>query len=235
MCRTTRLAAVAALLAAAGPARAGFITLSSGSGGIGAPDPNVWVQGSATPTGPSSGWSLARPVAVVPHPAWTSANINALWISPTASGSGPQGGYEYFVEFALPDDVASVSLSVAWRNDDLSTPMLNGQLFTAQVLYGHTGPGSFADPTPATFTGDVTGLTHAGTNRLSFLVGNAALGNNPTGLQFEATVTYSVRPVPAPPGLVLAASGILGVALAGVVRKPLARPVAPRQPPPGNR
>src|SRR5262249_31855014 len=108
------------------------LSFRSGDGGLGAPDPNVWVQGSATPAGPSSGWALAHPFAVVPDPAWTSANINALWISPTLSAWGPQAGYEYFVDFVLPQEVEAVSVSLKWRADDLSTPTFNGQLFTPQ-------------------------------------------------------------------------------------------------------
>jgi hypothetical protein len=75
------------------------------------------------------------------------------------------------------------------------------------------------DPTPATFTGDVTALARSGTNRLSFLVGNANIGTNPTGLQFHATLTYEVSAVPAPGGLTLTAVGIVCLTGIGIRRR----------------
>jgi hypothetical protein len=175
------------------------LNLQSGNGSIGQPDALVQVQGSATPFMASSGFPLQDAFVVSPFYLWTTAGIAAPWVSPALNTVCLRGGYEYFETFVLPANVASATLGLTWRSDDISAPLLNGNDLAGGQTWGsaENQPGHFAYPTPATFTSDVTALVNPGVNRLSFLVGNADTGgDNPTGLQFTANLTYTVVPEP---------------------------------------
>jgi hypothetical protein len=200
--KSTFLAVACSLVLARAGSQVFTINISTGNGLIGQRDSLILVQGSSWSTVPNSGLSLESPFVVSTPSYWADYGIPAHWVSPTAAGYGAPGGYEYFVDFTLPQNVTNVTLSISWRADDVENALLNGTKYSN--LDGSTGPGGFNN-VPATFTGDVTALVNLGTNELSFQVNNANPGgDNPTGLQFAATIGYEVAQVPEPTALELA-------------------------------
>jgi len=55
----------------------------------------------------------------VPTPGyWGDLGGGTFWICSAPDGFDVPGGYEYFTEFALPDDLVGAALDVMWRGDD---------------------------------------------------------------------------------------------------------------------
>lgn len=184
------------LLTASAALGYGSIHLQSGNGYSGGPDSSVKVVGAylANP-GFSSDVPLHNAYVTDTLSSWTDVGINAQWVSTDVSGWGPRGGYKYYTTFTLPSTVASATILVSFRADDVVYPLLNGIDFTGFSQVGG-GPGSSGIFTPASYQVDISNLVHPGENELSFMVANVAganVGNNPTGLQFQANISYTTE------------------------------------------
>jgi hypothetical protein len=186
---------------------------------MGIPAPDFGLLSGITPEyGINSGVPLSYAYVVAPLTAWTSANIDALWISAISSSNGAPGGYEYFTSFNIPTIVKSANLALKYRADDLALPQLNGVSLPNLNLTSHSydeigfSIGGFGNITPASYAYDITNLVHPGNNTLSFIISNLDTGGlNPTGLQFSANITYDTTPTPIPPTFLLMGSGLVGL------------------------
>jgi hypothetical protein len=196
----------AALACLAAPAAAqNTLTFHSGNGVIGGNDSLIQVQGSstATPFNDNSGQALEQAILVAPDPLWQPAIAGSTWISSSGNRYAHTGSYEYFLNFTLPADTTSASITVQWAADDAGFLLINNQFVT-----GATSPGYYVITTS---TADISSLVQGGVNRLSFGVDNGAptLPNpNPTGLDFTATIIASA---PEPSGYAALGMGALGV------------------------
>lgn len=173
--------AVVVLAAAVSPASAASITIQSGNGAIGSPDPAVQVVADSF-----SGNGEPRPATIVStHPAWALPLSPSKWVSHSSSAAGGESS-TYQTTFTLPAGATSRTLSVTLHADNRAIVSLNGTVFGSQP----TGcPFENFQGSPDTFstsTGFVEGL-----NTLTIVVENpSACGSGPTGLNFVATVTY---------------------------------------------
>jgi hypothetical protein len=174
---------VAALAAAACGATS---TLVLRSGSVPDQDEQVWVRGSASVRASlqSSGLPLQHPYIVDTPSYWGEVGGGVFWLSPSPDTSAAPGGYEYYTEFTLPDDVATATLDVMWRGDDWAALAINGRRL----------PGiGFAPPTafPSILHTDLAPFVQKGVNQMSFFIENAFTTRNPTGLAFLASITHT--------------------------------------------
>jgi thrombospondin type 3 repeat protein len=178
------LLTAAILAAGAAPASADTITIVSGNGPVGGPDPAVQV--------------VADPydVTIEPRPAtivgaccdWAAPVAGSGWILPYRSG--PFFSFAtYRASFTLPAGALNPSISLTLLADNGAAVRLNDSEFAAQGC----DPSNYFGPaqTYATSSGFVTG-----SNTLTFDVSNSLdCGGGPTGLDFVATVTYDLPDV----------------------------------------
>ena len=178
-------------------AAAATISLISGNGSIGSPDPNVTVTDSCT--------GVTTNATIVPPYSdsggyWIDPISGSQWVSVNAGSHGCNGTYQ--ATFMLPAIAISPSLSVTELADNSTNVSLNGnQPFITGNVPGQCEVAQDGPPVTGTTT---SGLV-PGVNTLTFNVDNclAGYGVNPTGLDFVATVTFSgsgpAPPPPAPP------------------------------------
>lgn len=161
-------------------------------------DPHYILAVSADPNFPgpnaiviSNAWPIAAGT-------WALNGPNSAWIAPQADQSGTtypdgtyggnaEGDYTYETSFNLTNqDLSRVFISGAWATDNAGTDILvNG------VSSGNTN-GSFAVLTPFILTA-ANGLTN-GPNILDFLVYNAPVTPNPTGLRVDLRLLSTITP-----------------------------------------
>ena len=168
-------------------ASATTITLITGTGPVGSLDPNVTVTDSCAGT-------PQQATIVAPWPAWTNPIGTSQWDSVNASYVGCNGIYQ--ATFTLPPNAASPSLSVTTFADNSTNVSLNGnQPFIVGNVSGQCETDYAGSPLSGlTSTGFV-----AGVNTLTFDLNNCypqdgENSNNPTGLDFVATVSYNLDP-----------------------------------------
>ena len=171
-------------------ASAATISVVSGNGPIGAPDPNVTVTDSCAGT-------TTQATIVPPYSDsggyWIDPISGSQWDSVNAGSHGCNGTYQ--MTFTLPADAVSPSLTVTELADNSTNVSVNGnQPFITgnvpgQCVHAYDGPPAMG----TTASGLVPGI-----NTLTFNVDNCypAAGVNPTGLDFVATVTYSAGAAP---------------------------------------
>ncbi len=166
-----------------GPAQLGFVTLKSGNIDR---DLQVWVQGvrDVQPGWPSADFPLQHPFVINTPGYWGDLGGSAFWLCPLTDSTGPDGGYEYYFDFNLPDNARSPAIDLQWRGNDFAIPAVNGKRLQGQ---GEFRP----NHAPSTLHANLTPYTHSGPNRLSFFVWNAPFGFSPTGVVFNAIITYN--------------------------------------------
>ena len=177
----TALSTAVALAVGVAPASADTITIVSGNGPVGGPDPAVQVIADSAAS------------TIEPRPAhiigvccdWAPPVAGSQWVTPGGEGRGFSSS-TYQTTFTLPVGAVNPSISVTVLADNAATVRLNGTVFAAQgcEASNYFGPAQ----TYSTSSGFV-----AGSNTLTFAVSNSgACGTGPTGLDFVATVTYDI-------------------------------------------
>jgi hypothetical protein len=180
-------AQVAAHYAAAGM---GVITLVSGNGQIGSLDPNVTVTDSCSGT-------AQQATIVSPYSGYWGAPISgSQWDGPNTTHIGCNGTYQ--TTFTLPAGATSPSISMNELADNSTDVSLNNnQPFISRNVPGQCETDYGGPPiSGSTSSGFVTGV-----NTLTFNVDNCypSHGENNTGLDFVATVTYTPANGNSPP------------------------------------
>ena len=171
-----------ALVASAAPASGAGMTLrSGGTGPPGGLDPAVQVTQSSTGMVPR----LADIVAQ--YPGWDTPIGTSKWVSVTPSRFA--GSSTLRVTFTVPPNAVSGTLTGLMLADNSAVARVNGAVAGA-TPQSCTSPDAFRAPADP-FSAPVS----PGLNTLTFDVRNC---DGPTGLDFEATVSYKlVEPVPA--------------------------------------
>jgi len=123
------------------------------SGHVPDQDEQTWVQGSTEvrPGIRSSGLPLQHPYIVPTPNYWGDLGGGAFWVCTSPDCVDVPGGYEYFTEFALPDDVAGAALDVMWRGDDYVKLAVNNTRLLGTGSAPPNGP-------PAILHADITSL-----------------------------------------------------------------------------
>ena len=180
------VATAAVLTAGVAPASADTITIVSGNGPVGDPDPAVQVVDDSFD------------VTIEPRPAttigvccdWAAPVPGSQWIVPFRYGNGTGFWFTtYRATFTLPAGALNPSISLALLADNGAAVRLNDSEFVAQGCdaSNYFGPAQ----TYSTSSGFVTG-----SNTLTFDVSNSLdCGGGPTGLDFVATVAYDLPDV----------------------------------------
>ena len=223
-----------------GNAQAAVISLTSGTGVVGATDPNItMLVGSAfgltAPAFTAADFAAAAAGAnafiVAPHPQWVAATATmagAQWVSTAVNGSAnlatvPTGSGNNAL-YAISFNLTSVALTsavlnlTAYADNTLGTVINSGMFINGVAIAGSTGANS-----TGYLIGSGVNLTNVnilsslkvGVNTLYFNVVNTIAG--PSGLLFNAslTTTPSVAAVPAPGVLGLLALGLLLLVMFG--------------------
>lgn len=164
----------------AASASAASITLVSGDGTAGSPDPNVTVTDSCVGT-PSQ-------ATIVPaYGAWTSPISGTQWDSPNAGYYGCNGNYQ--TSFTLPAGAVGSSVTVSDLADNSANVSLNAG---SSFITGNVPVQCEAAFDGPPLSGSTTTGFATGANTLTFDVDNCypAEGESPTGVDFVANATY---------------------------------------------
>lgn len=228
-----RLYAVAAvLLTLSCAASADTIQLGSfATGGASLGDANTAMNYggySAASTSPSSG--TASTYYLNPGTTWAAPAANSTWIgfSPTAgpqATSNPALGYYTFSTSFTALSTSPYSGSLSLMADDTAEVLLNGVVIMhfgaldSDYHCSDTGPSCLSNDTMS--LAGLSLLSGFDANTLTFVVQQAGSGptggiNDPSGLDFDATLTAGN--VPEPGTLLLLATGLLAFALVGIRR-----------------
>jgi PEP-CTERM motif len=182
---------------------AGAVTLGTGVGSLGSPEPNWALTSSPGST------SLTIVSGAQDYPgAWVVAPAGSNWITPyagggtTATSEAPVGEYDYSLTFSNPMG----SVAVQWSSDNGAEFFLNNVSLSTVGPTGYGSLASFLIPA-ATFLGSNTFLVKVQNDPCDC--------NNPTGLLVSADVAAT----PLPSALPLFASGLGALGLLGWRRK----------------
>jgi hypothetical protein len=176
---------VGASLALASAASAQSITVQSGPGAPGSPDPNVQAS--------SDGVTFNNAFTVAPNARY-SVIPGTSWDSITANGTAAPGDYVYQTSIDVPANAVNPTISGSFYSDNQGSVSVNGgsSLATNNPCggAGEAADYGFNGGAPTTFTGSL----NPGSNTLTFNVNNCSSTANPTGVDFTATVTYTLYP-----------------------------------------
>jgi hypothetical protein len=220
-------AAAAVLFAGSGFLWADTIQLGSfatGAASLGdsntAMDYDGYSSASTTPTA-----GTASTFALAPGTTWTAPVANSTWVG-FATTAGPVGtsnpafGYYTFTTSFTALSTSPYSGSLSVMADDTAEVLLNGTVVASFGALG--GDGHCADGLPSCLAVDtislsgVSLLSGVDANTLTFVVHQAGVGptggtGDPSGLDFDATLTSAA--IPEPSTLLLLGSGLIGFAV----------------------
>jgi hypothetical protein len=221
-----KLSILGAVLVFAAPFAFGD-TLQMGSFASGAPVPAGDVNTAMNYAGYSATSSTASTgtgasYTLTPGTVWSAAVPNSTWVGYAASsgpgGTNPALGYYTFTTtFSALGGSNIYSGTLALLADDTAEVFLNGSLL---VSFGALGADSHcAAGQPSCTTADNVALSGlslnsgVGANVLTFVVqqaGNEATGQDPSGLDFDATLASTSTPTPEPSTLLLLGTAMFG-------------------------
>jgi len=152
-----------------------------------------------------------------PGSVWAGPLANSTWVgeSATAGPGGtnpPYGYYEFTTTFSAVAGSYNGSLDVL--ADDTTEVLLNSSLLIPFGALG--GDGHCADHAPTCSVDDsiaLSGISLLSTNTLTFIVeqaGTETPGTDPSGVDFDATLTSAAAPEPS--SLILLGTGLVGAA-----------------------
>jgi hypothetical protein len=180
--------------------------------GTGVPDPHYTLISS-----PSGATAVTVNDPGYPIGTWFPNSVTSRWIGPAGNSIDVGGTYIYRTSFFLPANAipSTVNISGLWGVDDVMKDLLVNGNSTAPVTPFYTPLTPFTVPTGFFIPG--------GINNLDFVVLNANIGANPTGLRIEGIKgTYQI-PEPSTVYLTVVALGMS----AGLFRR--LRPVSSRE------
>lgn len=212
----TAVAALALVAGAAGRTRADVIPLfNTGVDAGGTPltdgtigDPHyslIAVPGDATDI------RVRTSTGGFPIPPWIGDDSVSAWIGPNNNNNldGPIGSYDYQTTFDLTGlDPATASIIGRWSADNTGTDILINGVSTGNTAAGFSTWDNFA----------IGSNFVSGVNTLDFIVHN---DGGATGVRVEMSGTATLRSVPEPSSIALAALG--GVMALGYVRRKVRR------------
>jgi hypothetical protein len=149
--------------------------------GTGVPDPHYTLISS-----PSGATAVTVNDPGYPIGTWFPNSATSRWIGPAGNSIDVGGTYIYRTSFFLPANavLSTVNISGLWGVDDTIKDLLVNSNSTAPVSPFYTPLTPFTVP---------TGFYTPGINNLDFVVVNANIGSNPTGLRIEGiTGTYQI-------------------------------------------
>jgi hypothetical protein len=158
----------------------------------------------------------AASYTLVPGTTWPANLPNSTWIG-YAANAGPQPGitnnpaqgyYTYTTSFT---DTGTYTGLLNVYADDTTEVFLNGTMIVSFGAFGSDG--HCADNVPNCTLIDSIGITTvSGSNTLAFVVAQAGdeRGSDPSGLDFDATLTVAATPEPS--SLMLLGTGLVGAA-----------------------
>jgi len=149
--------------------------------GTGVPDPHYTLISS-----PSGATAVTVNDPGYPIGTWFPNSTTSRWIGPAGNSLDVGGTYIYRTSFFLPANaiLSTVNISGLWGVDDVIKDLLVNSNSTAPTTPFYTPLSPFSVP---------TGFYTPGINNLDFVVLNANIGSNPTGLRIEGIQgTYQV-------------------------------------------
>lgn len=172
--------------------------------GTGVPDPHYTLISS-----PSGATAVTVNDPGYPIGTWFPNSATSRWIGPAGNSIDVGGTYIYRTSFFLPANAipSTVNISGLWGVDDVLKDVLINTNSTGPITPFYTPLSPFTLPTGFYIPG--------GINNLDFVVLNANIGANPTGLRIEGIKgTYQI-PEPSTVCLAVVALGMS----AGLVRR----------------